>query len=107
MAAALRQALATNTWRAYAADWRHWSGWADQHQLPALPAESLDLARFLVAHAGTLAIGTLSRRLSAVSKAHLLAGAPDPTDDPAVREVLRGLRREHGTAGPLQHSRPC
>lgn len=50
MAAALRQALATNTWRAYAADWRHWSGWADQHQLPALPAESLDLARFLVAH---------------------------------------------------------
>lgn len=98
VAAALREALAPNTWRAYAADWRHWSRWAGQHQLPALPAEPLDLARFLVAHAGTLAIGTLTRRLSAVSKAHLLAGHPDPTDDPAVREVLRGLRRQHGTS---------
>ena len=28
VAAALRHALAPNTWRAYAADWRHWSAWA-------------------------------------------------------------------------------
>ena len=28
VAAALRHALAPNTWRAYAADWRHWSALA-------------------------------------------------------------------------------
>ncbi len=95
---ALRQALAPNTWRAYAADWRHWSTWAAGHDLPALPAVPLDLARYLVDHAGLLTIGTLTRRLSAVSKAHALSGHADPGDDPAVREVLRGLRREHGTA---------
>ncbi len=98
VAAALHAALAPNTWRAYAADWRHWSAWAAGHQVPALPAEPLDLARYLVAHAGVLAVGTLTRRLSAVSKAHGLAGHADPADDVAVREVLRGLRRQHGTA---------
>lgn len=66
--------------------------------MPALPASPLDLARYLVAHAGTLAVGTLTRRLSAVSKAHVLADHPDPADDPAVREVLRGLRRQLGVA---------
>jgi len=98
ISAALRNSLAPNTWRAYAADWRHWSAWASGHDLPVLPAVPLDLARYLVDHAGLLTIGTLTRRLSAVSKAHALSGHADPGDDPAVREVLRGLRREHGTA---------
>ncbi len=98
VALALRRSLAPNTWRAYAADWRHWSAWAAGHETSALPAEPLDLARYLVDHAGTLAVGTLTRRLSAVSKAHALAGHANPGDDAAVREVLRGLRREHGTA---------
>lgn len=99
---ALQESLAPNTWRAYQADWRHWSAWTSEQQLPTLPAQPLDLARYLVAHAGNqpggLSVGTLTRRLSAISKTHLLAGQADPADDPAVREVLRGLRRQHGTA---------
>lgn len=95
---ALRQALAPNTWKAYAADWRAWSAWAHAHNLPVLPAQPLDLARYLVDQAPDRRIGTLTRRLSAIGKAHALAGHGDPTDDPAVREVLRGLRREHGSA---------
>ena len=123
---ALQHSLAPNTWRAYASDWRHWSAWATARGLPVMPAEPLDVARYLVDHAGprpvavppagdgsagadsasvsalvgprTLTIGTLTRRLSAVSKAHLLADHADPADDVAVREVLRGLRRRHGTA---------
>lgn len=98
VAEALRDALSPNTWRAYTADWRHWSTWADGQALVALPAEPMDVARYLVAHAGGLTVGTLTRRLSAISKAHALSGHGDPTDDPAVREVLRGLRRSLGTA---------
>jgi len=99
VAAALGDALPPNTWRAYAGDWRHWSRWADAHTLAGLPAQPVDVARYLVAHAGLLTAGTLTRRLSAISKVHALSGhADDPTDDPAVREVLRGLRRSHGTA---------
>jgi integrase len=94
---ALRESLAANTWRAYAADWRAWSAWTSAHDLVVMPALPVDLARYLVDQATHLAIGTLTRRLSAISKAHMLAGHPDPADDPAVREVLRGLRRRHGT----------
>ncbi len=96
IAAALRRSLAANTWRAYAADWRHWSTWAAHHRVAAYPAEPLDLARYLVDHADRVKVATLTRRLSAIAKAHTLAGAHDPTDDPAVREVLHGLRRQHG-----------
>jgi integrase len=96
--AALRAALAPNTWKAYAADWRAWSAWAGAHDLPVLPAQPLDLARYLVDQAPGRRIGTLTRRLSGIGKAHALAGHGDPTDDPAVREVLRGLRRKHGSA---------
>ncbi len=78
VAAALRAALAPNTWRAYAADWRQWSAWATQYGVAALPAEPLALARYLVDQATTTRIGTLTRRLSAVAKAHVLAGHVDP-----------------------------
>jgi integrase len=94
VAATLQNALAPNTWRAYAADWRKWSAWAADYRLAALPAQPLDLARYLVDEAERVKTGTLSRRLSAIRKAHLLAGHADPTDDPAVRAVLQGLRRD-------------
>jgi hypothetical protein len=97
VAAALRHALAPNTWRAYAADWRHWSTWTQGYDTPAMPAEPAALARYLVDQATTTRVTTLTRRLSAIAKAHLLAGHDDPTGAPAVRGVLRGLRRDRGT----------
>jgi integrase len=97
VAAALRHALAPNTWRAYAADWRHWSAWARRYDTLSMPAEPVALARYLVDQATMTRVTTLTRRLSAIAKAHLLAGHDDPTGAPAVRGVLRGLRRERGT----------
>ena len=64
---------------------------------PAMPAEPVALARYLVDQATTTRVTTLTRRLSAIAKAHLLAGHDDPTGAPAVRGVLRGLRRDRGT----------
>lgn len=48
----------------------------------ALP---LAVAPYLVDHAGALTVRRLSRRLSAVSKVHVLSGQPDLAYDPAVR----------------------
>jgi integrase len=110
VAATLQNALAPNTWRAYAADWRTWSAWAARHRLTALPARPVDLARHLVDQAEHVKVDTLGRRLSAIRKAHQLAGHPDPTDDPAVREVLRGLRRARREASdgrPPQIRKPA
>src|SRR3954453_22732738 len=97
VAAALRHALAPNTWRAYAADLRHWSAWARRYDTPSLPAEPAALARYLVDQATTTRVTTLTRRLSAIAKAHLRAAHAAPTGAPAIRGVLRGLRRERGT----------
>jgi integrase len=39
------------------------------------------------------AVATIERRLSAIAKAHRLAGHPSPRSDPLVSETLRGVRR--------------
>ena len=109
VAAALRHALAPNTWRAYAADWRHWSAWARSYDTPAMPAEPVALARYLADQATTTRITTLTRRLSAIAKAHLLPAtttrpaplrprraaraAPRPRHHPARRAAAVDLRR--------------
>jgi len=74
-------------------------GHSSTTELPC-PPRRWTWPRYLVAHAGPgdLAVGTLTRRLSAVSKAYLLAGHADPADDAAAREVPCDLRRQHGAA---------
>lgn len=90
---------AANTVRAYAADWRDFSGWCDTHQLVALPAHPLTVALYLDAlvEAGR-SISTLSRRLAAIAVAHRRARLANPAEDGAVREAWLGIRRQHGTA---------
>src|SRR5216684_654460 len=74
----LAQSKAANTRRAYAADWRTFTAWCDQHGLTALPAAPETVALYLTAHAA--------------------AGDESPTRSAAVRAVWAGIRRQHGTA---------
>lgn len=71
-----------------------------------LPATSDSVARYLVAHAGVLAVNTLKLRLSALAQWHTSQGFPDPTKAPVVRKVLKGIRAVHPAqekqAEPLQ-----
>src|SRR4029077_3200104 len=89
---------AANTRRAYAADWRHFAGWCDTIGQAALPAEPVTVGSYLAAYAGTRATATLARRLAAISTAHRLAGHHLDTRHPAIRTVMQGIRRTHGTA---------
>src|SRR4051794_36886379 len=91
-------AKAPNTLRAYRADWRDFAAWCAQHRLEALPAAPETVALYLTALAGQRKAATLQRRLSAISQAHKVAGHASPTQDQAVRLVLAGIRRTHGTA---------
>lgn len=59
------------------------------------PAAPTDIARYL-ASSGHLALSTLKRRLASLANAHTNAGHPDPTKDPMVKKVLRGMARVHG-----------
>lgn len=98
----LNAATRDNTRRSYRAAIEHfevsWGGF--------LPATSDSVARYLVAHAGVLAVNTLKLRLSALAQWHTSQGFPDPTKAPVVRQVLKGIRAVHPArekqAQPLQ-----
>ena len=62
-------------------------------RLDALPATPATVGTYLAAHAGQLAVSTLTRRLSEISTLHRLAGYRLDTRDPAIHDLLRGIRQ--------------
>jgi len=88
---------AAGTQRAYAGDWRRFSGWCQARSTPALPATPALVAVYLasLAHAGK-APPSVGRALAAIAHAHKRAGlvAPHCAEGGAVvAEVLAGIRR--------------
>lgn len=96
-----RQAKAKATLRAYGADWTDFHDWCAGHGLPSLPAAPATVALYLAELANTgRKVGTIARRLAAISKAHQAAGLESPTSmkHAAVSETWKGIRRAKGTA---------
>lgn len=61
--------LAANSWRAYAADIRHFQNWGGN-----IPAVDSMIASYLAAHADMLTVDTLVRRLTSISRARDAGG---------------------------------
>ena len=93
-----RQTSAASTRAAYARDWADFSGWCVAMGLDPLPATPAVVGTYLTHLAERLAVATLGRRLAAISTAHRLAGQRLDTRHPAIRDLMRGIRRQHGTA---------
>ena len=53
VADALESVLSDNTRRVYAAQWRLFTDWCDDVDLPTLPAEPLTVTRYLAVRAGS------------------------------------------------------
>lgn len=95
----LRESRAPATVRAYRSDLRHfeaWCGLRSRCELPAAPETVADYVADL-AEAG-MAAATITRRLSAISQAHAMAGLESPTQTQLVRMTAAGIRRRLGTA---------
>lgn len=95
-------ATRANTERAYAGATRHFEvDWGGH-----LPATADQVARYLAAYAGQLALNTLKHRLAALAQWHHAHGFADPTRAPVVRKVLKGIQTLHPSqekrATPLQ-----
>lgn len=93
----LNAAERTNTRRSYDSAIRHfeieWGG--------LLPSTVDNVAQYLAEHAESLSLNTLKHRLAALSRWHQDHGFPDPTKDPKIRLVLKGIRTLH----PAQEKR--
>jgi integrase len=94
----LHQSKSRNTIRAYQADWSHFEGWCRQHLQTSLPALPDTVALYVSDLASTHKTATITRRISAISQAHQIAGLETPTKTSRVRLVLAGIRRAKGTA---------
>jgi site-specific recombinase XerD len=66
--------------RGYRADWADFSAWRTDQSLEPLPSAPATVSGYFTSLTGRgLAVGTMSRRLSAVRFAHQLRDPPDPT----------------------------
>lgn len=88
---------ASNTVKAYRSDWEDFSRWCGTHGLTSLPATPETVALYLSDLANTHKSSTLTRRISAISQAHQIAGIETPTKSAKVRLVMAGIRRTKGT----------
>ncbi len=66
----IHSAKATATVKAYRSDWRDFEAWCLQHRLKPLPAKPETVALYIADRAATLKSGTISRRLTSITKAH-------------------------------------
>ena len=94
----MASALPENTKRAYRAAWKAWVSWAEAHGVQSLPADPKMLALYVTDAAQSgLKVSTLTLRLAAIRAAHLAADLPNPTENPAVRQTMRAVRRTRTT----------
>ena len=80
VAALVEASIADNTRRAYRSDLAHFVARGG-----TLPAEPALVASYLAAHAETLSVATLVRRIATISKAHEARGLPNPCRSEIVR----------------------
>jgi integrase len=97
-------AIAKNTTQAYASDWRHYVSWCRRQGLSSLPPEPQTIGLYIAACAsGPVAagrepssVGTIERRLSALSWNFAQRGQTFDRTDRHIATVLAGIRRAHG-----------
>jgi site-specific recombinase XerD len=95
----LDASLAANTRRAYQSDWRQFAAWCNTHGRASLPALPSTIVLYItdLATVQQRKVTTIERRLAAIRKAHRTARLTSPTEDIAVEQTMRGIRRSYGT----------
>ncbi|MBQ9527930.1 MAG: hypothetical protein IJR68_10005 [Fretibacterium sp.] len=95
----LRASVAAETRRAYASRLKHFLSWCGNEGVPAFPASPEILAAY-IAHLADLeaSCSTVGQTIAAISAAHKAEGLPSPTDSLFIKKLVKGYRREHGTA---------
>lgn len=95
----MEKSKATNTLKAYEADWLDFFDWCQHQNLIVLPAEPETIVNYINELADHAKANTVSRRLSAISENHKVAGFLDdnPCRSGLVRNALDAIKREKGT----------
>ena len=90
----LEQAVAPSTERAYSAAFRKWQEYAAERGFQELPARSEQVMCFLAARGRDVSWGAAQTAAAAINNRHVRAGFQSPTNDPTLRMMLAGVRRQ-------------
>lgn len=101
----VKAASSENTRAAYASDWRHFAGWIRRQGLTLIPPNPNTVGLYITACASGAAaldgkpnaVGTIERRLSALSWNYKQRGTPLDRSDPHIATVLAGIRNTHAS----------
>lgn len=89
---------ANSTRLSYESDFAHFQAFCERMGFEALPASPQAVAIYASELAESKAVSTIQRRVAAISHHHQSNGLDSPTLHPAVKTVLKGIRRSKGTA---------
>jgi hypothetical protein len=101
VATLIEASVAESTRRAYRSDLAHFAAWGC-----TLPAEPALVASYLAAHAETLSVATLVRRIATISKAHEARGCRTLVDRKSSGPRC-GASSAHGGSPSAKPSRCC
>ncbi len=93
----LRSSKASNTLRAYKADFKDFAGFCIKHGFKSMPSEPKVLSIYLTHLSKTSKFSTLKRRLASISVIHKLSGHYIDTKHPMITENLMGIKRVKGS----------
>jgi site-specific recombinase XerD len=98
-----RNSLAKNTRRSYRSDWVSWLTFCERHRIKPIPAEPVDVRRYLTQLGGVggrkgakLKPKTAQRHLAAIAAVHRRAGKSFDAQHPILKRTMNGITRTCG-----------
>jgi len=93
----LKSSKASNTLRAYKADYKDFARFCIKHSFKSMPTDPKILSLYLTYLSKTCKFSTLKRRLASISVIHRLSGHYIDTKHPVITENLMGIKRAKGS----------
>jgi len=93
----LKNSKASNTLRAYKADYKDFAGFCIKHGFKPMPTNPKILSLYLTHLSQTCKFSTLKRRLASISVIHKLSGHYIDIKHPMITENLMGIKRKNGS----------
>ncbi len=93
----LKNSKASNTLRAYQADFKDFSSFCRKNGLSSMPTEPKILSLYLTHLSATSKYSTLKRRIASISVIHKAKGYYLDTKHPLIMENLHGIKRVKGS----------
>lgn len=93
----LKSSKASNTLRAYQADYKDFGRFCIKHGFKSMPTEPKIISLYLTHLSQTSKFSTLKRRLASISVIHRLSGHYIDAKHPVITENLMGIKRVKGS----------